>query len=315
MDDRQDDDEFSLSPEENRPTPQVFLENTPELDQKGGPGGRAKPSGAPSSSKPSRKPPRHRSQAARVVPTADLAQRQTAGGGAKGGPAEKRADRGEGAQKKACPNCRAALPSGATVCGTCGFHLILKRVISLDVNEDTLQETQGLDRWLRSMMEEGESLDSVFLLFHVLLAFVGVVLAVIFHPWGWLALGVAAAVYLTILYLGKISGSYHRWSLWGWDKLLGIYRRWGWRTLLPPFTPRVTLVRHDIEFTDEALEEMEDIFDYEVLDLEGSNISDRSLLHLAGCERLQFIVVRRTRVTRKGILRLQSMLPQVLIWS
>src|SRR5690606_5715352 len=120
----------------------------------------------------------------------------------------------------------------------------------------TLHETQGIDRWLRSMMEEGESLDSVFMLFHALLAFVGILLAVVYHPFGWLVFGVAAIIYLAILYFGKTTGSYHRWSLWGWEKLLYIYRRIGWRTLLPPFSRRATLVRHDMDFGDDELEEM-----------------------------------------------------------
>jgi hypothetical protein len=193
--------------------------------------------------------------------------------------------------------------------------MVLKRVIPLEVSDKSLHETQGLDRWFRSMMEEGESLDSVFMLFHALLAVAGIVLAIFYHPWGWLVLGVATVFYVGLLWVGRSTGNYHRWSLWGWEKLLGLYRRLGWRTLLPPFKARDCFIQHDLEFGDDQLMAMEDIFDYEVLDLEGTSITDRSLLHLAGCDRLQFVVVKGTPVTRKGVLRLQTMLPQVLVWS
>jgi hypothetical protein len=200
------------------------------------------------------------------------------------------------------------------MCRACGYHLVLKKVVPLDADDKAVRQGEGLDRWFRSMMEEGESLDSVFMLFHALLAFVGVVLAVIYHPTGWVVLGLAAAGYVAFLYLGRAAGLYHRLSLWGWEKLLGIYRRHGWRTLLPPFQTRITFERHGSDFGDDELMAMEDIFDFQVLDLEGTNVSDRGLLHLAGCDQLQFVVLRHTRVTRKGAQRLQSMLPQVLIW-
>jgi DNA-directed RNA polymerase subunit RPC12/RpoP len=300
------DDEFQLQPEQARPATEFFLESSP-IEPKSSPS--KKPPVPRKPNTPPAKPPR------KIAGVAGESREpgRNATEIAPVGTREKKVP-GEKPKPKSCPNCRAALSSGATVCGVCGYHLVLKKVISLEDGDKTRREGEGLDRWVRSMMEDGESLDSVFMLMHALLAFVGILLAVIYHPTGWLVLGAATILYVTFFVLGRSAGIYNRLSIWGWEKLLGVYRRRRWRTLLPPFAARTTYERHDLEFGDDDLMAMEDIFDFQVLDLEGTSISDRGLLHLAGCDRLQFVVLRRTQVTRKGVVRLQSMLPQVLVW-
>lgn len=209
-----------------------------------------------------------------------------------------------------CPNCGATLPPDGMFCIECGYHMGLKRVLHGELSDLDLDLSVGYVRWFRRQLAEGESGAGVFWLAHALVLIVLSVIGVVGHPNWWIPVGLVAAGYAAFwLWIFKMGG----WHFLGkrfWDWRLWWLRRFVW-SRLPGYQ---YIQRHDRQFGDEQLAEIQDLQQVRVLDLEGSGISDRSLFAFQNCERLQAAVVQGTRMTKDGVLRLQIMKPDISIW-
>jgi hypothetical protein len=197
---------------------------------------------------------------------------------------------------------------------TCGYHMTLGRVLQTDLDDVGIDKSVGFQRWFKSQLAEGESAASLLWALHALVAAVAVIVGLMFHPWSWAVVLPAVLLYfLAIVGLQKT-----KWYLaFGerlWLLMLRVNRRFGWRHLSPPFARRRVLRIYDPRFGDDQLAEIPELELLEVIDLEGTVITDKSLYQLQNCDNLQCIVVRGTRFTRQGLMRLQIMKPQTSIW-
>ena len=68
-------------------------------------------------------------------------------------------------------------------------------------------------------------------------------------------------------------------------------------------------------FGDYELPELENLHRCQVLDLQGTNVTDQGLLHLYSLKHLQCLVLRKTKVSPEGVFRLQQSFPRLWIWD
>jgi len=228
-------------------------------------------------------------------------------------PARSAADKGPREPTAAtvdCPNCGSELPPDGLYCIDCGYHLGLKRVLHDELGELDLDMSVGYVRWFRRQLAEGESGTGILWLFHILVAIVLSVIGVIGGRQAWFMVAIVAIVYVAVwVYILKLGGIHFLGrQFWRWR--LGWLRRFVW----PRLPSDEYIVAHDRQFDDQKLADLEALATVRVLDLQGSGITDRALYSLQHCQRLHAIVVKGTRMTRKGVQRLQIMKPDVSIW-
>jgi hypothetical protein len=277
---RDEDDEVELAPAEPRPRSDLLLEHVAA----------APPSAPPTPTPAEKKSPAAKNQPAKATQT--------------------KAGKGQ----KECPNCGALLPPDGMLCVDCGYHMVLGRVLQVDLGDVEIDRSVGFQRWFRGMLAEGESANSFFLAVHALVAALAIIVGLVFHPWSWLVVIPLLALYVGVFVFAFATGAHHRWAEKLWSVLLRIYRRLGWRRLIPPFSKRSVYQSRERSFGDAELAGVQSET-IDVLDVEGTGITDACLNHLQNYPRLRFIVVRNTRMTKNGVLRLQIMKPELAIWQ
>ena len=226
-----------------------------------------------------------------------------------------------------CPNCSQPMPPHEDLCDHCGYHRILKR--KLDISEGIAKpdKTTGFERMFRGQLEDADSADGMLKVMKVVAAVAAFALVVALFICGGL---VGALIGIAIiggagffLYRQRQSQSsaandsamnQDAFSAASWGFVLFVQRAAGWRLPQWPFPKTKALILHDRTFTDEDLAEMEELPQYQTLDLEGTQLSNDGLKHLERHKQLRYLVVRGTNVTAGGVQQLQQALPEAWIW-
>jgi hypothetical protein len=210
------------------------------------------------------------------------------------------------------------------LCNACGYHLILKKVIDIsDMKQPS--RTTGFERMLEGQLHESESSANAMLWVKIVACFALVIVFFLcLGAWWWvgvLAVAGGGALYWTsqrkkASRAAAGESTINQDPLAGivWSILLGIERIIGWRQAGWPFRSVKSLTLTDPAFHDGELPDLSGLAELEALDLEGTSVSDEGLRHLRDLKQLQFLVVRRTKVTPDGAQRLQRDLPKCLIW-
>ena len=225
-----------------------------------------------------------------------------------------------------CENCNAPMPPDEDLCDACGYHRILKKVLDLDGVRRSSTAT-GFERLVSPQLAEGETVTNLLLwlkiagcfvlslILFLLLGTTGLILAIVvcggYFAYQWWRTTQAAdeADSAEEPDVNRDPLSIFLWSTWlSWQRMVN------WRSGTAPYPPLRALTLRDPQFTDNDLRECEEITQYEVLDLEGTGISDTGCNFLATQKQLRFIVLRRTQVTAAGAQRLQKALPDANIW-
>jgi len=221
-----------------------------------------------------------------------------------------------------CPNCNAEMEPTDDLCHACGYHLILKKVIDME-GIHRADSSKGFDRVVKKHLAESESTEGMLLwaklgglFFLVLICFVCL------GFWG-LLIGVVCVVgYLIYRARLKIKAEDNPdaqveidpIAAIMWSAMLAIQRAIGWRALEPPFGKLRVLTWRDRAFSNDDLEQVEDLKQVQVLDLDGTGVTDAGLRHLKGRKKLCFLVLKNTAVTAAGVERLQQSIPATWIW-
>jgi hypothetical protein len=217
----------------------------------------------------------------------------------------------EPAEEKApCPGCGRPLSVQSVICTSCGYHKGLhRRVDDFVETEEEEPPKPGFERWLRRHLVEGddpEALRSLLIVAGLFLVACGACLFVVVGHLIWIlvaVVGLAAAG----AWLGW-------WRIDPWRWLLLANRAIQWRHPSSPTTPRTVLDLRDMPITDKELTELKNLEDFEVLDLEGTAVSDQGLPALYDYKNLRCIVLCETQTTEQGAARLQQALPKASIW-
>ena len=208
------------------------------------------------------------------------------------------------------------------LCNVCGYHLILKKVIDMDGIHRPDRST-GFDRVVKKHLDDSESTTDMLLWAKLGgIFFVALICFVCLGAWGLLI-----GVFLVIGYFiyqarlrvkaeDNLEAQIETDPLAAitWSGMLTLQRLVGWRSLEPPFAPLRVLTLRDGAFGNDELAQVEDLDQYEVLDLEGTGITDAGLGRLKAQKQLRFLVVKNAAVTAVGVQRLQQSIPTAWIW-
>ena len=222
----------------------------------------------------------------------------------------------------ACPHCNHPMPAHEDLCDQCGYHQVLKRCIDVSDGMPQQDKSVGFERVFRGQLTDADSATSTLIGLKVALVVFALLFLFICHPWSWLVAAAGIAGFL-LLRQRRFKGSaqpqgsavnqdFLAETLW--SSLLSVQRLAGWRQLTWPFSKTKALTLHDATFTDDDLAGLENLAEYQSLDLQGTQISDNGLRQLEKMKQLRFLVVRATNVTAAGAQRLQQALPDMWIW-
>ncbi len=222
----------------------------------------------------------------------------------------------------ACPHCHQAMPADDDLCDKCGYHRVLQRRIDVSEGIDKPDKTVGFERFFKGQLDDADSAESTLLMIKVVGGLIGLVFFFVCHPWSWLVVIGGGIGYFFYRKQQRSAGAAAPDSTLNqdglskalWAIVLTVQRAAGWRVVAWPFPATKVLTLHDPSFTDNDLNDVENLQSYNTLDLEGTQVSDVGLQKLATLKQLQFVVVRRTNVTVPGVQRLQQTLPHVSIW-
>lgn len=215
-----------------------------------------------------------------------------------------------------CPQCGADL-EGEPLCDACGYHALLKRRIASDIETFKPDENLGFKRWFNSQLAEGESYDSVLFWGKIVFGFLLVVFTFIFFPLS-LCLTIPIVILVAGLYMylkaNQRQGDDAFYDA-GTRITLQIMRALNWPEMKWPFKRTPSFSAKGTEFTDQDLIEMSNPEAVLALDLEGTDITDAGLTHLAAeWGHLKYLVLLDTKTTRPAVVDLQFQLPRTMIW-
>ncbi len=229
---------------------------------------------------------------------------------AKPAPAAPAAPKERQAEERApCPGCGQSLAVRSVICPSCGYHKGLQRRVDAFEEAEEEERAVGFDRWLRRQLVEGhdpEAVRNMLILGGVLAMTLGIVLFLMFGPLVVLLL-FGAGVFAVGVWRGW-------WKFDPWSWLLFVNRVLQWRELCPPFPHRKVLDLRNMRLNDDELGQLQNLGEFEVLDLEGTPVTDLGLPSLYDYKNLQFLILRDTQVTPAGCEQLQQALPNAWIW-
>lgn len=184
----------------------------------------------------------------------------------------------------------------------------------------------GFQRWFCEILSEGVSLRMFEIAMHSLVTFLCIVLillgVLISGSAGWTLVTtilIGLGVYVAFVFKGHQLRHNPRAQLaWFqkpiWNGILLVFRLTKWQNFDKRNKNRKIIDKRNAPLVDENFQMLEGLKGCQVLDLEGTLVTDRALRTLYGHRYLQCLVLRKTKVTAEGIMRLQQANPYTWIW-
>ena len=210
-----------------------------------------------------------------------------------------------------CERCGTIRDTVAELCPHCFYHAGLKRVVDIRDHDDPLLSEHGFRRYLLAKLNKDQSPESVFFLIDAMVLLSGVLLYVMQHR---LAVVMVPLVVMYLIYriAVRIGRLWYSGRSFLWYSVLLLGRALSWRTLGGQERKHAT--RRGEHFGDADLKTMPELDSYAVLDFEGTALTDSGLEPLKSRPTLQFLILRKTRVTPDGVWELQKTIPHACIW-
>lgn len=193
--------------------------------------------------------------------------------------------------------------------------------------EELPMQPAGMMLWLGEILSEGMPVKTLVVMANVLVPSLLVALMVLSvvviqgFSGGTLFLG---SFILLLLYVAAVFKGYQFLSdgrarlAWFqkpfWIGLLMYFRYRRWRGFDSRFRNRNVVDFRDQPITDDQLPKLASIRAAQVLDLEGTLITDKTIETFYGLKHLQCLVVRNTDATHLAVTRLQQTHPKIWIW-
>ncbi len=193
-------------------------------------------------------------------------------------------------------------------------------------------QVAGCQRWLQQTMSEGVSVSFIVLAGNFLVGAMALMLggiSALFLTGLGLGSGVGGVLlFLTVaatcFYFGVIYKSrqfMHKpvaqlaWFQKPFWRLMLFFARFNkWQRYDQALQGRRVITVRDRMFGDNDLMEHKDIKSVQVLDIQGTNLTDKGLLHLYDLKHLQCVVLRKTNVSPEAVFRFQQTFPRLWIW-
>lgn len=221
-----------------------------------------------------------------------------------------------------CLKCGTLLDDGAKRCPRCGTGVRFKDEKPI---EEMVIHPAGFQLWLTRLTTNGDR-RQVEIVFHLIMAslwiLIGAILLAAFRavmivaifPWFGIAIG------YFMLWRGWYKNQQDPlsrltwWESIAWNLILAAIKMCRFRTLGSDQKP-IIFENHDPGFADDELVALPNLAGFDVLDLEGTSLTDEGLKRLRHHPQLKYLVLRGTSVTPEGVLRLQQSIPICWIWQ
>ena len=223
-----------------------------------------------------------------------------------------------------CPKCGSPMTKKGK-CTQCRYVEQQFESAYLDLESLKLQPA-GFQKWFLDIISEGVSITLLEWGLHCLLAILFGILVLAGILLGGktgiaicISVALLALAYLGFVYKGHDLRSNPRAKLaWFqkpfWNAILHFARLMNWQNYDRRLRGRKIIDRRRAPLVDENIPTLEGLAICHVLDLEGTLVTDRSLRCLYGLRYLRCLVLRKTKVTHEGVLRLQQANPKLWIW-
>lgn len=223
-----------------------------------------------------------------------------------------------------CRKCGASLDDQGR-CTACYYVAPQLRAIDTPIDQIPIQPA-GFQLWLQGILSDGIGARMLATAAHSLVA-----IAVMLSLLASLALGGSAAaivgaglavfvaIYVYVVFqtirLARVPAA--RLPLFLrpiWYFLLVAARMGKWESYDSRLKDRIVVDVRGQAFGDRDLLELDKLPVCQVLDAQGTDLTDAGLALMHGLKNLRCLVVRRTHVTREGVFRLQQAIPKCWIW-
>ena len=193
-------------------------------------------------------------------------------------------------------------------------------------------QVAGCQRWLQKTMSEGVSVKFIVLAGNLLVGAMALMLAgisVLFL----MGLGLGPIVGGVLLFLTIVSTCFYLGVVYKsrqfmrkpvaqlawfqrpfWRSMLFLSRFMKWERYDGELKGRRVITVRDRMFGDNDIMEHEGIKNVQVLDIQGTNLTDQGLLNLYDLKHLQCVVLRGTNVSPEAVFRFQQTYPRLWIW-
>jgi hypothetical protein len=190
----------------------------------------------------------------------------------------------------------------------------------------------GCQRWLQQTMSEGVSVGFIALAGNLLVGAMAVMLGGISGLF-LSGVGLGPVVGIALLFLTIVSTCFYLGLLFKcrqfmrkpvaqlawfqkpfWRLLLFFARFMKWERYDSALKGRRVISIRDRMFGDYDVMELKGIKNVQVLDIQGTNLTDQGLLNLYELKHLQCVVLRRTKVSPEAVFRFQQSFPRLWIW-
>ena len=232
-------------------------------------------------------------------------------------------------QQDRCTKCGNISKSGkCTVC-----HHVERSFHKRNHHDNGKIKLVGFQRWFCKNVGEGISIKVLEMGTHVSLGFIAMALALlsIISLFGF-AFGTLAGIIVLLLTIGA-SLLYINLVIKGrsfvrdpearvawyqkpfWHGILVIARAMNWQNYDSNLKDRQIIKPSDRSFGDNDLAKVDDLKTCQVLDLEGTQVTDTAIQMLYGHSHLRCLVLKGTQTTHQAVFRFQQAHPRVWIWE
>ncbi|MCP4462174.1 MAG: hypothetical protein GY819_05175 [Planctomycetaceae bacterium] len=231
---------------------------------------------------------------------------------------------GKFSQRTRCPKCGSLLDEEKR-CTSCRFETPLVKVPKTPLSQMPVKPA-GFQLWFQAIMTDGVGVKVFEVSLHMLLLVAVIALIIVAVILGGTAAiyVILAALTLGFLYLMTVIQTKRMATVPGarlpfflrpiWNTILRLARSQNWQKYDSRLKGRLIIDVRGENFGDRELLDLENLNICQVLDAEGTDITDNALAAMHGLKHLRCLVLRKTHVSHEAVFRLQQSLTKCWIW-
>lgn len=231
---------------------------------------------------------------------------------------------GKFSQRTRCPKCGSLLDDRKK-CTACRYETPLVQSAQTPLSQLKVKPA-GFQLWFQAIMADGVGMRLFQIGMHAFVFIIVSTLLILAVLLGGsaalyltLAAGVLGLAYLLVVIhakrLANVPGTRLPFYLKPfWNGLLNMARKQNWQKYDSRLAGRLIIDVRGQTFGDRDLLDLENLNQCQVLDAEGTDLTDNALAAMHGLKNLRCLVLKGTHVNPEAVFRLQQSLPRCWIW-